>query len=101
VPLRMATLIGGVIATISLVLGLAYAILKIFYSSTFGAGWTSLIVSIFFIGGVQLMFLGILGEYVGRIFREVQNRPVYVVDYELGLTSLACTAPEPVHEAQL
>jgi polyisoprenyl-phosphate glycosyltransferase len=101
VPLRMATLIGGAIAMISLLLGVAYAILKIFYSSTFGAGWTSLMVSIFFIGGVQLMFLGILGEYVGRIFREVQNRPVYVVDYELGLTSLAFSTRESAHEAQL
>jgi len=83
-PLRLATIAGGVIAAASMLLGLAYGVLKIFYSTTFGPGWTSLIVSIFFIGGVQLMFLGILGEYVGRIFLEVQNRPVYLVDYELG-----------------
>jgi polyisoprenyl-phosphate glycosyltransferase len=83
-PLRLATLAGGGIAAASMLLGLVYGVLKIFYSTTFGRGWTSLIVSIFFIGGVQLMFLGILGEYVGRIFLEVQNRPVYLIDYELG-----------------
>jgi dolichol-phosphate mannosyltransferase len=83
-PLRVATVAGGGIAAVSMLTGLAYGILKVFYSTTFGRGWTSLIVSIFFIGGVQLMFLGILGEYVGRIFLEVQNRPVYLVDYELG-----------------
>src|ERR1035437_485716 len=83
-PLRVATFVGGGIAAASMLTGLAYGILKVFYSTTFGRGWTSLIVSIFFIGGVQLMFLGILGEYVGRVFLEVQNRPVYLVDYELG-----------------
>jgi dolichol-phosphate mannosyltransferase len=83
-PLRLATLAGGTIAIGSMLLGLVYGVLKIFFSTTFGRGWTSLIVSIFFIGGVQLMFLGVLGEYVGRIFLEVQNRPVYMVDYELG-----------------
>jgi polyisoprenyl-phosphate glycosyltransferase len=83
-PLRLATLAGGAIAVGSMGVGLVYGVLKIFYSTTFGPGWTSLIVSIFFIGGVQLMFMGIVGEYVGRIFLEVQNRPVYLVDYELG-----------------
>jgi dolichol-phosphate mannosyltransferase len=87
-PLRVATLVGGGIAAVSMLIGLVYGVLKIFYSTTFGPGWTSLIVSIFFIGGVQLMFLGILGEYIGRIFLEVQNRPVYLVDYELGFRAL-------------
>ena len=87
-PLRVATLVGGGIAALSMLTGFVYGVLKIFYSTTFGRGWTSLIVSIFFIGGVQLMFLGLLGEYVGRIFLEVQNRPVYLIDYELGFRTL-------------
>ncbi len=68
----------------SMLLGLVYGVLNVFFSTTFGRGWTSPFVSIFFIGGVQFMFLGVLGEYVGRIFLEVQNLPVYMVDYELG-----------------
>lgn len=91
VPLRLATILGSVVAALSFLAGLTYGVLKILYSTEFGSGWTSLIVSIFFIGGVQLMFLGILGEYVGRIFLEVQNRPVYLVDYELGFAKEAST----------
>ncbi len=83
-PLRIATLVGGSIASASILLAIIYAVLKIFYSSIFWPGWASLMVSIFFIGGIQLMFMGILGEYVGRIFLEVQNRPIYLIDYELG-----------------
>lgn len=83
-PLRLAAIFGCIVATLSILAGVTYAVLKIFYSSVFGQGWASLMVSIFFLGGVQLMFLGVLGEYVGRIFLEVQQRPLYWVDYELG-----------------
>jgi polyisoprenyl-phosphate glycosyltransferase len=47
-------------------------------------GWTSTIVTILFLGGVQLVSIGILGEYVGRIFDEVKRRPLYVVKDEVG-----------------
>lgn len=83
-PLRLAAIFGGVVAVLSILAGLTYGVLKIFYSSVFGPGWASLMVSIFFLGGVQLMFLGVLGEYIGRIFLEVQQRPLYWVDYQLG-----------------
>jgi dolichol-phosphate mannosyltransferase len=85
-PLRLAAIFGGVVAVSSILAGATYAVLKIFYSSVFGEGWASLMVSIFFLGGVQLMFLGVLGEYVGRIFLEVQQRPLYWVDYQLGFS---------------
>jgi dolichol-phosphate mannosyltransferase len=42
-------------------------------------GWTSILVSLYFLGSVQLLFMGIIGEYVHRIFVETQNRPVYIV----------------------
>jgi len=61
-----------------------YIVWRIVDPHIFGAGWASLFVSLFFLCGVQLLVLGILGEYLGRIFIEVQNRPVYWVDYEIG-----------------
>jgi dolichol-phosphate mannosyltransferase len=54
-------------------------ITKIFYGVSLH-GWTSLISAMLFIGSVQLMVLGVIGEYVGRIYSEVKRRPLYVVD---------------------
>ena len=58
---------------------------KIFFGTP-AYGFTTIIVSVLFIGGVQLIILVILGEYVGRIFTEVQKRPVYFVRDQLGMT---------------
>ena len=48
------------------------------------AGWATITVCILFFGGLQMVFLGIIGEYVGRIFEEVKNRPLYLVAKEKG-----------------
>ncbi len=88
VPLRWAMIAGVSIAGISMALGIAFAVIKLRGWINFNVGWTSLIVSVFFLGGVQLIVLGILGEYVGRIFLEVQNRPVYWIDFTLGFEKL-------------
>ena len=55
-------------------------------------GYASLLVAVLFMGGVQLFFLGLLGEYIGRIYKEVKNRPLYFVANEIGFDS----APEHV-----
>ncbi|MCG6535570.1 MAG: hypothetical protein L7F78_12965, partial [Syntrophales bacterium LBB04] len=47
-------------------------------------GWTSMVIVILFMGGVQLISIGILGEYIGRIFRETKNRPLYIIASKLG-----------------
>jgi len=91
-PLRLVTLLGGIITVGSFLAGLGYLVARVAYPGVFGAGWTSLFVSLFFMGGVQLTILGVIGEYIGRIFIEVQNRPVYWVDYEVGFSERSRSA---------
>ena len=76
-PLRIITLMGFTVSLLSFLVVLFYLIKKF----TFGigvAGFTTLIVSIFFLAGIQLMTIGVIGEYIGRISDEVKHRPLYV-----------------------
>ncbi len=78
-PLRLASILGFVSATIGF-LGIIYAILgRIFLPTYWVTGWTGLFVGIMFLGGVQLFAIGIIGEYIGRVYMEVQKRPQYLV----------------------
>lgn len=77
-PLRMATVVGVVIALLAL-LYLVYVLIKAIAVGDPVAGYPTIIVSILFLGGLQLLFLGILGEYIGRIFTETKRRPVYFI----------------------
>lgn len=83
VPLRVWGFIGFIISLISLI----YAIYIITVTLIFGAdlpGFPTLVVAIMFFGGVQLLSIGILGEYIARIFTEVKQRPNYIVDVKHG-----------------
>lgn len=76
-PLRMIRTVGVVVATLSFI-GILYAIvMKIVAPDVTIEGWTFIVISILFIGGVQLIMLGVLGSYIGRVYTEVQNRPLY------------------------
>ncbi len=78
VPLKIATYIGFISSFISLVVGLYYLYQKIFYGIPV-LGYASIIVSIFFVSGIQLLIFGIFGEYLGRTYQEVQRRPLYIL----------------------
>jgi dolichol-phosphate mannosyltransferase len=92
VPLRAATVAGFVVsAGAFLVLGVV--LWKKLVSEEAILGWASVMSAILLIGGVQLVTVGIIGEYIGRIFDEVKGRPYYVVDRKLGFAEDAATAP--------
>ena len=78
-PLRFATVAGAVIAFISFITMIYYGVKTMIFGNE-ARGFTTLIVTILFLGGVQLLAIGILGEYIGRIFNETKNRPPYLAD---------------------
>jgi len=82
-PLNFMSLFGGLIAGFSFLLGGWYAIQKILGASLTPGLSTSVILITFF-AGIQLLSLGLLGEYVSRIYDEVKNRPMYIVDSKIG-----------------
>jgi glycosyltransferase involved in cell wall biosynthesis len=83
VPLRAAAVLGFVISALSVLYGL-FAIAVYLTVGHLPRGYTSLIVAISFVGGLELTVLGILGEYLGAIFDEVKRRPLYIVDEVIG-----------------
>lgn len=78
-PLRFASVLGSVISMFAFVLTLFYLTKTLIFGDPV-TGFPTLIVAILFIGGVQLLCLGIIGEYIGRIFIETKGRPVYIVN---------------------
>jgi dolichol-phosphate mannosyltransferase len=83
-PLRIASSLGFVVSILSLLVAIYYLILRL-SGHREPAGFAALIVAVLFLGGIQLITIGIMGEYVGRIFEEVKHRPVYIVREEEGL----------------
>jgi len=82
-PLKISSAFGFICAGISFLM-ICYGFFeKVFYPETTIHGWTSVFVAIMFVGGVQLMSIGILGEYIGRMYDELKARPLYIVDEEI------------------
>ena len=77
-PLRIATFAGLVVSAVAFLL-IVYALVSYFYNDRTPQGWTSLMVSMLFIGGIQLLSIGIIGEYIGRLASDARRRPLYFV----------------------
>jgi glycosyltransferase involved in cell wall biosynthesis len=78
-PLKLATYVGLGVATMSVIYALVVIVKKLIIGNTV-AGYPSLMTVVLFLGGVQLMFLGVIGEYIGRVFNETKQRPLYLVE---------------------
>jgi dolichol-phosphate mannosyltransferase len=79
IPLKIITRLGFGTVVLAL-LGILYAlVLRIFLPQISVPGWTLLMIIVLFLGGVQMLSLGVIGSYVGRIYTQVQNRPLYIV----------------------
>jgi polyisoprenyl-phosphate glycosyltransferase len=82
-PLQISVAMGMACASLAL-LGICYALFFRLFTASWVEGWTALMIAVLFIGGIQLISVGILGEYIGRIYHEIKNRPLYVVQEYLG-----------------
>lgn len=82
-PLRVAMGLGMISASLALA-GIAYALTMRLFTNVWVEGWTALMIAVLFLGGVQLICVGILGEYIGRIYKQSKGRPLYVVQEYTG-----------------
>ncbi len=83
VPLRLASGLGLAASLVSFIFMIYGVVVKYVAPATVIPGWSSIFSAILFLGGVQLICLGVLGEYIGRIYEEIKNRPLYIVDEEM------------------
>lgn len=82
-PLKVATFVGF-ITSIAAFIGIVYALVMRIFIKDYVEGWTLLMISILLIGGIILLVLGIIGEYVGRIYGEIKRRPLYIIKDKYG-----------------
>ena len=78
VPLRLASILGFLTSSISFLIGLFYLIYKLVYWQNFQLGSAPIVIGLFFFGAIQLLFLGIVGEYIGAIYTQVLHRPLVI-----------------------
>lgn len=81
-PLRVASILGLVTSLVSFAAGVSLIVARFVYSYPV-EGWASIITSVYFLGGIQLLVLGIIGEYLGKTYKEVQRRPLYFISEAL------------------
>jgi dolichol-phosphate mannosyltransferase len=94
VPLRIAAWMGFVASGVALI-GILYALVLRLLTQIWVTGWTLLFIAVLFLGGVQLISLGIMGEYLGRIYGEVKRRPLYFIKERVGFPPSGTHQPSP------
>jgi dolichol-phosphate mannosyltransferase len=95
VPLKLVTIVGLAFSALS-VLGIFYAVAQRLWTDNWVPGWTILFIAVMLIGGLQFIFLGVMGEYIGRIYSEAKNRPLFLVMEELGFEEAGAARPAAV-----
>jgi glycosyltransferase involved in cell wall biosynthesis len=104
VPLRFATFAGFIGAAISFLVAFIYLILKLIFWNTFTFGLAPMLVGVFFIASIQLLFLGVIGEYVGAIYTQVQKRPYAVeldrINFDVPPAFPAATVPATLQPSE-
>ncbi|WP_139924952.1 glycosyltransferase family 2 protein [Hymenobacter sp. DG01] len=99
-PLKAATLSGFLVSGVAFLVML-YTLYARFISGDYQPGWASLMISILFLGGVQLIAVGIIGEYIARLSANVRQRPLYIIsDTNVGVTGPASPVPTPLPNAE-
>jgi len=82
-PLRISSGLGLICSLLAFVFMIYGFVVKYFYPETAIQGWASIFVASLFLGGIQLMSIGILGEYIGRMYDEIKGRPLYIIEEEM------------------
>jgi hypothetical protein len=91
VPLRLVSVLGVLSASVAL-LGIIYALCLRLFTQIWVPGWTLLFIGMLFLGGMQMLSLGVVGEYVGRIYTEAKGRPLFLVQEVLSSQGERATA---------
>ena len=84
VPLRICSMTGLFVSLIALIM-MSYSLIANIFGLTV-SGWTSIVIPLYFLGGVQLLFLGVVGEYIGKIYTEVKKRPRFIIQETINLS---------------
>lgn len=98
VPLRLVTFLALTVIGLTILAGLGVVVIKLVNPNYFIPGYPSIIITIVFFGGVQLLALGIIGEYLGRMYEATKSRPIYIIEqvYQQQDGSLAGRTPPSV-----